>query len=667
MSKERSTLQQELDKLEVGDLERLFKLWNIPKTGKDRRTVIKRLLIGMQDTFYIKGVLEKLSSTQVTIYRTLLSSKGNIMTLGDISRKISLPPANTEIELTVLKRYSLIYQRKNRERLTNTLDRYHCYMENGIHVSLDTNEKNKKFRIHFAKSLLGKEYSPEWRKLLKIKSRLSANFDQKIATLASKPGNIQKLLSSWTLLEKEVIWECFCQGGILEMGRVREIVRSHKKEWEFVVRKLDQSGLLIDDYYVDNKFVRMMLLPQEIFDYLILNPLFLGERKGIQQRQSKQVCNGMDFYLNVKNLIAYISRRGINLAKSGKIKQVDLRETDKVLLRMDTSLFIEKSQIYQVELLLPVMRLLGIVRAKNLDIVLRNEYDKILEMEYLPLMQLVISTVIEERDRRSFYENIFVPLDTPFPDKTLWQECFTYLQKNERIIYSVLMAILIRQKLIFSRHFSIESFPAQLSELRRELTSVLFYLQLLGLINVGYPERWISLSSIGHYHSSKKPFTQKDQPGGIIFNPDMSLIAIPEKISLQSMLLLKSFAHLEAFDNVYTFRISKQSFQNGILLKEKPDELVQLLKQCSRKELKQNFLFSIEEWSKSFPLVHIKDECTVLQTKDIKHMELLLGQINGKRIIQEKIGENTLLIHPNKTSEVIEVAEKLELLIKLIR
>ena len=89
-------------------------------------------------------------------------------------------------------------------------------------------------------------------------------------------------------------------------------------------------------------------------------------------------------------MIAYISRKGLNLAKSGKIKQVDLKEAENRLLRPDIGLFIEKSQIYQIELILPVMRLLDIVRIKRDDVVLRNDYEAILEMDPFDLMDLII-------------------------------------------------------------------------------------------------------------------------------------------------------------------------------------------------------------------------------------------------------------------------------------
>ena len=667
MAEEKNTLQQELDKLEPDGLTRLAQLWNIPNVGKEKRTIIKRLLLGMQDDFYVKGVLEKLSSTQVTIYSSLLSSKSKVMTLGDIARKISVPPMNAEMELGVLKRYYLVYQRKNRERLTNNLDRYYFYSESGSHVQVDFNERNKKLKVSLPKALLGRPLSPEWHQILKSNVHSNGYFDTKSSAIAAEPENLAKLISHWSPIEQEVVRSCFYQGGILEMSSVRELLHSHKKGWEYIVRKLNDSGLVLDEYYIDGKFIRVMLLPQEVFSYLQKNPLPLNEKKGLRERQSKKICNDMDFFLNIKKLIAYISCRGISLAKSAKIKQVDLREMEDNLLHNDIGLFIEKSQSYQVELLLPVMRLLDIVRVKNQDVVLRNDYEKIIKMNYAQLIPQVLEAVLTERQRRSFYEDIFTPMEVPFPRQDLWEECIAYIQKYKHIMHRILIAIIVRNRLVLERSFCIHDFQLQLSQLSRELISVLFYLQLFGLIQVEYPERWLSISELGHHVFSKKTLAQKDQKGSLIINADMSIVAIPEKLSLESLLLLKSFADIKSFDNVYTFQISKRSLQKGILLKEKPKDFVQMLKNCSRREPSQNFLFSIKDWSTSLPLVQIADECVIIQTKEAKHMELLLGQINGKRVVQEKISKNTILLHPNKIPEVIEAAEKLELLVNLVR
>ena len=664
MAEGENILRQELENIGVDPLKRISKLWDVPCAAKDKSTLIKKIMLGMQDDFYIKGVLEKLSSTQVTIYCSLLHSSDNVMTLGEISRKISAHPVNTEVELGVLKRYYLVYQRKNRERLTNNLDRYHYYPESGKIVKANFNIVHKKPDISLSEIFSTSPIPEPWAKLLGKKPK---SHDKQSIALATKDENIAKIVALSNKWELEVVRECFQQGGILDMRWVRELIKTLKRGWEPIVRELHERRLAVDECYVDGKFVRLMVLPREVFEYLCRNPLTPHEMKRVRSRQRKEVCNDLDFFLNLKRLIAYIKCRGINLAKSGKIKQIDLRETEERLLRTDNGLFIEKSQIFQVELLLPVMRLLNIARIKNEDLVLRNEYEKILSTEYFTLLKRTVSSVLEGRNQRLHYREVFEPLYVQFPRKNLWQECLDYIKNYGRTRHTVIMAAIIHRHLLTTRTFRIEEFQPKLVELRRELTSVLFYLQLFGLIKIEYPERWIELSEIGLYYLERVQPQTSDQAGGIILNADMSLIAIPEKLSFRSLIVLKTFCELKSFDRVYTFQITKQSFQNGISLKDKPKEFLEVLKRCSRKELSQNLLFSTNEWSHSLPRVVITEECVVAQTKESKHMDLLLGQISGKRIIQEKINDNTVLIHMERIPEVIRYAEKLDILVSLVR
>lgn len=664
---EENVLQLELEKLDIASLKRIAQLWNLNKLGKDKKAIVKNIIVGMQDDFYLKGVLEKLSATQVTIYTSILKSKASILTLGEISRKISMPPVNTEMELGVLKRYFLVYQRKNRERLTNNLDKYYFYPESGEHVRLEVNDKGQKFRLNLAKILQGQEkIPPEWKKALGGRASSNGKFTADVAHAACDPETLTKVIEDLSEIEQGVVLECFQQGGLLEINRAREFVQASKGKWEETLRRLNALGLLLDEYYIDEKFVRVLVLPAEVFQHLQDYPI-LEQKKATKRRQEKRATNDLDFYLNIKKMIVYISRKGLNLAKSGKIKQIDLKETENRLLRPDIGLFIEKSQIYQIELLLPAMRLLDIVRVKRDDVVLRNDYDSILEMDIFKLMDLVIKEIEGARNRRVRYEDVFEPMYVPFFQKSTFDECVDLIQKRGKVMYFVIMAAMIREKLLMAKGFRIKNFQQALQELRKEITSALFFLQLLGLIGVEYPDRWVEMSELGLYYLKGKSLDREDTKGGVIINPDLSLIAIPENVSVRGIAQLKSFAEVKTFDNVYTFQITRESFQEGLLLKASSGDFIELLRKTNRGELSQNLLFSIEDWSRSLPLITITDECVVVQTQDPNHMELLLGQISGKKIVSQKISPTTILIDADKIYETIGYAEKLNLIVKLVR
>ena len=119
----------EINKLDLPELKKIASTWNILKfNAKDKKQGVAQIYESFQDEFLLKGVLEKLTPIQVTILSHILKNK-NVQTLGEIVRKVLLPPLNVEMELNVLRKFHLLYQRKNRERLTNNLDKYHTYDE----------------------------------------------------------------------------------------------------------------------------------------------------------------------------------------------------------------------------------------------------------------------------------------------------------------------------------------------------------------------------------------------------------------------------------------------------------------------------------------------------------------------------------------------------------
>jgi hypothetical protein len=230
-----------------------------------------------------------------------------------------------------------------------------------------------------------------------------------------------------------------------------------------------------------------------------------------------------------------------------------------------------------------------------------------------------------------------------------------------------LFANVIRDNLVFSPGFKIKNFETDLLDLRKEIISSIFYLHLFGLLEVEYPHRFIKLSELGMYYFQNKPISRITERGGITINPDFSIIAFPEKCSMVGIHLLKVFTELKDYDRVYTFVLTKDSFQQGILLGYDQNLFIQFLRESSKAELAQNLLFLFDDWSKNLPIVNITEDCVLVRTGDAHVMELLTGQIKGKKIILEEIGADAILIDKNKIQDVIQVAEKLNMIIKLMR
>jgi hypothetical protein len=662
-----SILLLELNKLEMADLKKLSTIWNPPKfSGKDKKHSVQTLFEAFQDEFLLKGVLEKLTPIQVTIFTHILRNK-NVQTLGEIIRKVQLPALNVEMELGVLRKYHLLYQRKNRERLTNNLDKYHAYEEIASLIKLDLNQKGEKFKMALDKFHLKHtdETIPQnWLKAQGIKK--VENLDDFYKKASSTEG-ITKTIETLDDLERDVILQIFTHGGVTEVEVIRNFVNVNRGKFEVILPKLSDLHLVFDTYYIDEKFIRILTLPKEVFQYLQLHPLLPSIKKGTKQKQEKIARNDLDFFLNIKKMISFISRKGLSLAKSGKIKQADNKRTEQDLLKLDIDIFPEKGQVYEIELILPILRIIGLVDIKGENIILTGDIDGFQRKDIFDVMQVVIHEMNEIRSKRYNPPEVFSAIEVPFYDKLILDRCIRIILDMQKVNLAVIFANVVRENLVLSPTFKIKTFESDLLDLRKEIISAIFYLHLFGLLEVEYPNRFLSLSDLGKNYFQNKPIPRATEKGGITINSDFSIIAFPEKCSMVGIHLLKVFTELKDFDRVYTFNLTKDSFQQGILLGYDPVQFIQFLKDSSKADLAQNLLFNLDDWGKNLPIISVTEDCVLVRTRDSHVMELLTGPIKGKKIIQEEISPDAILIDKNKIQEVIQVAEKLNMIIKLKR
>ncbi len=662
-----SVLIQELEKLDLPELKKIAVLWNLQKySGKDKKTSIGQLTSAFSDDFNLRGVLEKLTPIQVTIYTSILKSK-NVLTLGEIVRKTTLPPLNAEMELNVLRKYSLVYQRKNRERLTNNLDKYHAFEESAENVKMDQNIKGEKYKLSLDKiipKIFEEELSPQWIKLLSLKKHFTVDELYKAATAKE---NIQTVLGSLSELERECLRNIFLHGGIIEADVIRNYIHVNRGKFEQVIPALLAKNLISDVYFVEEKFIRIIVIPKEILNYIQNNPILQAVKKGTKQKQEKTAKNDLDFFLNIKKMVSFISRKGLNLAKSGKVKQADNKRTEQDLLKMDIDIFPEKGQVYQIELILPILRLLGHVEIKGESVVLVGEIDHFQKKDIFDVMNLAVHEVNEARSKRINPPEVFSAIEVPLYDKPILDRCVNLIIDYGKVNISVIFSIIVRELLILSPGFKIKNFESDLNDLKREIISAIFYLHLFGLLEVEYPARNVTLSELGKNFFQSKPISRHTEKGGIMINPDFTIIAFPEKVSMIGTHLLKVFTELKDFDRVYTFTLTRDSFQQGILLGYDPKQFIQFLRESSKAELAQNLLFLLDEWGHNLPMVVVKEDCVLLKTFDPHVMELLMGQIKGKKIVSEEISPVAILIEKSKINDVITISEKLNLIIKLIR
>lgn len=655
-------LQEELNKLEYEQLRRIADIWGIEKIPTEKRSSISALQRIAVDEYFLKGVLEKLTPLQVQIYAIIVQSK-TILTLGEISRKIKILPINVEKELAVLKHLMLVYQRKNRERITSNLDKYYPFEEIRELVSVDTNENGEKIRFSTAKSLEGGEPEQLHDKFRKL---LGDAGPKESPVVATSDEFYETLLQELDEGELYLLDEAFTNGGIMEINAARIIIDEKKLPLEKTLRRLHELYVLKDIYYIDERFVRILVIPVELFEYLKRNPVF-PRTSGIKELQQKVISNELDFVLNVKKLLLFISNKGLTLAQSEKIKQADIKKSDDSLLEMDMRLFPEKSQVHLIEIILPFVKLFELVDIRGEDIILLEAYEEFLKVDPLGTTKEFIKTTGEAAEKRMVGNDVFLPIDVPFFNSPILEKCVEVIEENNGIYVKVIIAHLIRDWVVLSPEFHVKNFKNLFLEKRNEIVSALFYMHLFGLLEVEYPKRMIRFSPLGRHYFFGDELDAIDHEGGVIINPDASIVVMPDKLSIFGLHILKSFAVLKDFDKVYNFQVTKESLQEGMLLGNNVEYFLDFLNKVSKNRVPQNLLFLISDWSEELPIVSIEEGIVLLETSNAKLMELLLGQVKGKKIVKKELSPTAIVVYKNRIQEVMEIAEKLEMIVKLIR
>ncbi|MDH5716035.1 MAG: helicase [Spirochaetia bacterium] len=655
---------EELEKLEQEQLLRVAEIWGVSKEVEKKPLLIKSIYKLATDDYFLKNVLEKLTPVQVEIYSIIVKSNA-ILTLGEISRKIKLQPINVEKELVILRHLMLVYQRKNRERITSNLDKYYPFEEIREIVQIKANENGEIFKYSIKKYIEHGTKSELDVKYLNILGGENKSLNE-LAKNAISEEVISKIINLLNDEEIFIIDEAFQNGGILEIHTARILMDEKKLNIEQTIRKLNSLNILKDIYYIDERFVRVLVLPVEFFEYLKMKPLF-PKIEGVKEILEKKISNYLDFVLNIKKLILFISNKGLTLAQSEKLKQSDMKKSESSLLDMDMDLFLEKSQIHQIELILPFLKIFDLVDLKGENIVLKENFEEFLKKNPFELIKEIVENTYLAAEKRLVGNEIFLPLDMPYYKKNILEYCVKKLIDTKGLYTKVLIAESIREWILLSPGFKIKDFKNIYIEKRNYIVSALFYMHLFGLLDVQYPKRLIQLSELGRYYFLDEPMNEENQPGGIIINPDATLIAIPEKLSIAGLHLLKSFAVLKDFDQVYNFQISKESLQQGLLLGNEIETFLEFLKDISKKKIPQNVMFLINNWSEDLPIVMIEEGVVLLETSDEKLTEILIGQLKGRKIVIKELSDKAMVIAKSKINEVMEIAEKNEMIVKLVR
>lgn len=110
---------------------------------------------------------------------------------------------------------------------------------------------------------------------------------KKFYSIASSEEGIDLNLQSLADLERDALVRIYLSGGVSEAEDIRSYIVTSRGKYEQIVPVLISKGLVVDVCFVDEKFVRVFVIPDEILKYVQTHPILPSVKKRDQTKDRK--------------------------------------------------------------------------------------------------------------------------------------------------------------------------------------------------------------------------------------------------------------------------------------------------------------------------------------------------------------------------------------------
>ncbi|MBE8432594.1 helicase, partial [Leptospira interrogans serovar Pomona] len=150
------------------------------------------------------------------------------------------------------------------------------------------NLNGDKYKISLEKYLDRKkmtEISEAWKAAVKAPKQLDGM--KKFYSIACSEEGIDLTLQSLADLSIDTLVRIYLICGVSEAEDIRSYVVTSRGKYEQIIPSLILKGLIVDVCFVDEKFVRVFVIPDEILKYVQTHPILPSVKKGTKQRTEK--------------------------------------------------------------------------------------------------------------------------------------------------------------------------------------------------------------------------------------------------------------------------------------------------------------------------------------------------------------------------------------------
>ena len=587
-----------------------------------KRSSTKEILSAFASISKLHSLLLTLEMDELRILKEVYK-KGGGVTFGEIQKELDIEVSEIADKVENLSNNLLVYIMKNRQLLSNKLDKVYAISEisktlNIVDVKTIFDRMNKSLL-----NLKDRSYSKEHIGPLK---------DEKISSLLrfiAESGCITTL-----------------DNAINHIGA---------KSFEKIISNLLKEKMLYMFHSYHPDFNTYLVLGDKIASYV----------SSIEnQEQTKKKLNVFSRYnliINLLNTYDTISTFGLFLTKQQNFRKIDMRRISEVMLEIKDICGKTLSQEEIAQLSLFLLKNLGCLKM-NKDIV-EVSLSNIQKLLGNPL-KLVHKIIKSLKDPEPEDEYFSPPFDIPSYDQI--KNIIKLLYELKETSYNYLKITMLARSFIT---MDIDSTSERLAKKENEdlkLKTAVSFLCIAGIVKI--ENNMFMLSDIGMQTANLILKLNMDEVDSkieknIYINADFTLIIPVNELDSETLYHLLAHTEIKKYDFIIHTMISKQSIikthKRGMTL----DKFLLILKTSSKNELPQNLDFLLKEWSNQTVNITISQNILLKSSHPAFLDEWLIGK--NKDGIIERISENYIIIKKDLIDEIIKMARKKDAVISL--
>lgn len=165
----------------------------------------------------------------------------------------------------------------------------------------------------------------------------------------------------------------------------------------------------------------------------------------------------------------------------------------------------------------------------------------------------------------------------------------------------------------------------------------------IGPNEIPYPEKF-EVTDLGSAALNNSPYATSEQP--LVVQPNFDVIVF--EFNAPALYDIVPFCHPVSFDQVATFKLSKESVVQGAMRGLTAEQMQATLERLSQKPVPQNVIYSLAEWASKLRRVRLSLN-VVLEADGEDTLHELESSKAGKQRIARMIGSNAAILKSGAT------------------